>query len=464
MKTITIVAAALALLANPLSTRAKDNGGIDSEMMTRLRDSYRPSASDKAIHNALNTADINTLAASADNRANFDNKFSHRVPSVGITDQKRSGRCWLFTGLNVLRAQAIKNNDDIKELKLSPVYNFFYDQLEKSNLFLQSIIDTAGEPVDSRRVQWLFSHALSDGGQFTGVTDIIGKYGVVPDYAMPETFSSNNTSTFSNLLGLKLKEWGLELRDMIAAGKKPADVNARKEEMLADTYRMLALNYGTPPTTFTYTQRDSKGAVVSQRQYTPLEFYRQVIGNDLENSYVMFMNDPTRPYHQMYEIDLYRHTYDGHNWKYLNLPMDELKAMAIESIKDSTMMYMSCDVGKFRNATNGSLDVDNYEYGELLGTTFGMDKRQRILTGASGSSHAMTLVAVDIDPETNKPLKWLVENSWGDGPNNGHLVITDRWLDEYLFRLVIDKRYIPANILEMTKGQVTMLPPWDPMY
>lgn len=444
-------------------TVAQAQGGIDPDMMTRLQESYQPTAADRAIHNALNTADINTLAASADNRANFDNEFTYRVPSVGITDQKRSGRCWLFSGLNVLRSQAIKNND-INKLKLSQAYNFFYDQLEKSNLFLQSIIDTAGDDINDRRVQWLFRNALSDGGQYTGVSDIITKYGVVPDYAMPETYSSNNTATFSRLLGLKLKEWGLELRDMIAGKAKPKEVAKRKEQMLAETYRLLALNYGTPPAKFTYTKRDYTGAIESTREYTPLEFYNELMGNDLHSDYIMIMNDPTRPYHKMYEIDLYRHTYDGQNWTYINLPMDEIKQMAIESIKDSTMMYMSCDVGKFHNRTNGTLDINNYDYDALLGTTFGMDKRQRILTGASGSSHAMTLVAVDIDPATGNPTKWLVENSWGDGPNNGHIVITDRWLDEYLFRLVVNKKYIPAKTLEITRETPILLPPWDPMY
>ena len=343
-------------IAVSLTAVAQAQGGIDSDMMNRLHESYQPTAADRAIHNALNTADINTLAASADNRANFDNEFTYRVPSVGITDQKRSGRCWLFTGLNVLRSQAIKNND-INKLKLSQAYNFFYDQLEKSNLFLQSIIDTAGDDINDRRVQWLFHNALGDGGQYTGVSDIITKYGVVPDYAMPETYSSNNTATFSRLLGWKLKEWGLELRDMIAGGAKPKTVAERKEQMLAETYRLLALNYGTPPAKFTYTKRDYTGAIESTREYTPLEFYNELMGNDLHSDYVMIMNDPTRPYHKMYEIDLYRHTYDGQNWTYINLPMDEIKQMAIESIKDSTMMYMSCDVGKFHNRSNGTLDV-----------------------------------------------------------------------------------------------------------
>lgn len=452
-----------AFLSLPL-TLFSQKGGIDPAMMQRLQQSYNPTAADRAVHNALNATDINTLAASADNRANFDNKFTYRVPSVGITNQLSSGRCWLFTGLNVLRSQAIRNNDDISALKLSQAYNFFFDQLEKSNLFLQSVIDTAGDDIDDRRVQWIFKNALSDGGQYTGISDNLSKYGVVPDYVMPETYISNHTSRFSQLLGWKLKEWGLELRGMIADGAKTKDVDRRKEQMLAETYRLLALAYGNPPAKFTYTKRDSNGAVEWSREFTPVEFYNEFMGNDLRGDYVMFMNDPTRPYHKLYEIDLYRHSYDGQNWTYLNLPMDEIKAMAIASIKDSTMMYMSCDVNKFMNRDNGSLDLGNYDYDALFGTTFGMDKKQRIMTGASGSTHAMTLVAVDIDPATGKPVKWLVENSWGDGPNNGHLVITDRWLDEYLFRLVVNKKYIPAETLELTKMQPILLPPWDPMF
>lgn len=439
-------------------------GAIDADMLQRLRDSYKPTAADKAIHNALNTTDIRVLAASADNRANFDNQFTYRVPSRGITDQKSSGRCWLFTGLNVLRAQAMMNNDDINNLKLSQVYNFFFDQLEKSNLFLQLIIDTADKDADSREVQWIFKNALSDGGQFTGISDNLSKYGVVPDYAMPETYISEHTSTFSNLLGLKLKEWGLELRDMVARKASAKEIADRKEQMLAETYRLLSLAYGTPPEKFTYTQRDASGAITSQQEFTPQEFYNKYLGNDLKSDYVMFMNDPTRPYYQLYQIDQYRHAYDGKDWTYINLPMEELKEMAIASIKDSTMMYMSCDVGKFRNTANNSLDLNNYDYDSLLGTTFGMDKRERILTGSSASSHAMTLAAVDIDPATGKPTKWLVENSWGDGPNGGHLVITDPWLDEYLFRLVVDKKYIKPEILKIASQKPVMLPPWDPMF
>ena len=175
------------------------------------------------------------------------------------------------------------------------------------------------------------------------------------------------------------------------------------------------------------------------------------------------MNDPTRPYWKLYEIDYDRHNYDGQNWTYVNLPIETIKEMAIASIKDSTMMYFSCDVGKFLDRERGVLDPENYDYASLLGIDFGMDKADRIRTYGSASSHAMTLVAVDLD-KNDKPVKWMVENSWGKGPNDGHLIMTDRWFDEYMFRLVVNKKYAPKKVLDVLKQKPTLLPAWDPMF
>jgi bleomycin hydrolase len=433
-----------------MGVSAQNAGGIDDATLSRLAQSYKPTAAERALHNALNTADINTLAASADARNSLDDEFAYRVPSKGITNQERSGRCWLFTGLNVLRAQAIREHK-LSDLKLSQAYNFFYDQLEKSNMFLQLVIDNAKKPMDDRKVDWIFHNPIGDGGQFTGVSDIITKYGVVPATVMPETYTSNHTSTFSKLLGWKLKEWGLELRELAAKDTKKAQ--SRKSEMLNDVYRMLAMNFGVPPTQFTY-----KG-----KEYTPITFYKELFGNDLKNNYVMFMNDPTRPFYKLYEIDLDRHTYDGANWKYINVPIEEIKKMAIESIKDSTAMYFSCDVNKFINRDNGTLNLDNYDYASIMGVDFNMTKAQRIATGASGSTHAMTLVGVDLDSDGN-PTKWLIENSWGKAANEGHLIATDKWMDEYLFRLVVERRFVPQNLLDILSQKATVLPCWDPMY
>ena len=326
------------------------------------------------------------------------------------------------------------------------------------------IIDTRNLPMDDRKVEWLFRHTINDGGQFTGVSDLITKYGIVPSNVMPETWAANHTSGMSRLLDLKLKEFGLELREMTGPKKElPAMLEARKVEMLAFVYRFLVLNLGEPPAEFTWTMYDAEGKPVSTKTYTPKSFYDEYVGVDLKNNYVMLMNDPTREFYKVYEIEYDRHQYDGKNWLYINLPIEEIEAIAIASIKDGTMMYFSCDVGKFLDRQNGVLDVDYYDYGSLMGTTFGMDKRERILTGASGSSHAMTLMAVDLD-EYGQAKKWKVENSWGMTGHEGHLVMTDEWFEEYMFRLVAEKKYVPENILKLLDTKPTMLPPWDPMF
>lgn len=437
-------------------------GGIDNAMMERLRASYKNTPADRAISNALRSTDIDVLATDADNKNLFDDNFSHKVKSKGITNQKSSGRCWLFTGLNVLRAQIMKEHG-IPELELSQNYNFFYDQLEKSNLFLQSIIDTSKLPMDDKQVEWLFKHPIGDGGQYTGISDNFSKYGIVPKGAMVETHSSSSTSKLRQHITRKLREDGLKLRKMAADKASAKAVKAEKEAMLCDIYRMLALTLGVPPTEFSYTLKDKSGNVVSKKTYTPQQFYKEFAGNNLKDDYIMLMNDPTREYYKLYEIDLDRHIYDGENWKFINLPMDDIKEMAIASIKGDDMMYFSCDVKKFLDRDNGTLDTANFDYDSLFGVSFGMDKADRIRTFDSGSTHAMTLMAVDIDAN-GKPTKWMVENSWGKGANGGHLIMTDRWFDEYMFRLVVNKKYAPAKVLDILKQKPVMLPSWDPMF
>lgn len=441
---------------------APKNGGIDESMMNRLRASFKNEASDKAIRNALNGNDIDVLATSAENKNLYDDNFSHRVKSKGITDQKSSGRCWLFTGLNVLRSQ-IMDEHNIPQLELSQNYNFFYDQLEKANLFLQAVIDTSNLPYDDKKVEWLFHNPLSDGGQYTGLADNLTKYGIVPKSAMVETYSSSNTTKMARMIKRKLREGGLKLRRMQESGASAANLAQEKESVLKDVYRILSLTLGVPPTEFTWTRKDKDGKVVSTKTYTPQQFYEEFAGNDLKNGYVMLMNDPTREYYKLYEIDYDRHTYDGQNWTYINLPVEEIKKMAIESIKGDEMMYFSCDVGKFLDRDRGLLDPENYDYESLFGVNFGMDKSDRIRSFDSASSHAMTLVAVDLD-ENGNPTKWMVENSWGPGANDGHLIMTDKWFDEYMFRLVVNKKYVPADILKILKQTPELLPAWDPMF
>lgn len=457
MKRITTIVAALLLAASlPISLSAQ--GGISADMLKEISKAYEGNANDKAIRNALNTTSINVLAENAENMAMIDTHFSDEVRTKGITDQKSSGRCWLFSGLNVLRAKMI-DKYDLGDFTFSQNYVFFYDQLEKANLFLQGVIDTKDLPFEDRKVDWLFQNPIGDGGQFTGVSNLITKYGLVPADAMPETLCSNNTSAMSTQIKTLLRQDGLKLR---AAGKK-ADLTAMKTDMLKEVYRILCLCLGVPPTEFQWARYDSKGNFVSEKTYTPLSFYKEFVNEDLENNYVMVMNDPTREYFKVYEIDYDRHVYDGENWVYVNLPVEKIKEMAIASIKGNTAMYFSCDVNKFLNSKKGVADLNNYDYDSLLGVEFTMNKTERVMTHASGSSHAMTLKAVDI--KNGKPVKWMVENSWGASSGyKGNIIMTDEWFDEYMFRLVAEEKYVPADVLNMLKQEPELLPAWDPMF
>ena len=446
------------------SLQAQDGkGGISPGMLEQIKQSYQGTASDKALRNAIGSNDIRKLALNQENLTGMDTHFSIKVNSKGITDQKSSGRCWLFTGLNVMRAKALAKYD-LPSFEFSEIYPFFWDQLEKSNLFLQGILDTSKSPMSDKTVEWLFQHPLSDGGTFTGVADIVSKYGLVPKEAMPETNSSDNTSRMANLISLKLKEYGLQLREMAANGAKAATLEKEKTTMLGTIYRMLVLNLGVPPTEFDYVRKDAKGNPVETEHHTPMSFLEKYGDKQLLTNYVMLMNDPSREYYKCYEIDYDRHRYDGKNWTYVNLPIEDIKEMAIASLKDSTMMYFSCDVGKCLNSERGLLDVRNYDYESLMGTTFGMNKKQRIQTFSSGSSHAMTLMAVDLNKD-GKPVKWMVENSWGASAGyQGHLIMTDEWFNEYMFRLVVETKYVPAKVMELFKQKPLRLPAWDPMF
>ena len=465
MKKLFLSAALVALTSLSLSAQKPAgvaDGGISPELLDKISAAYEDNAYDKAISNALAGASIATLAINADNAAMIDTHFSDRVRTKGITDQKSSGRCWLFTGLNVLRAKMI-DKYGLPGMEFSQSYLFFYDQLEKANLFLQGVIDTRELPFEDRKVDWLFSNPLSDGGQFTGVSNLVSKYGVVPAEAMPETYQANNTSQMANLLKLKLREDGLELRKAYEKGSNKNALQKMKVAQLSEIYRMLALCLGEPVKEFEWTRCDKENNIVSRKTYTPKSFYDEFIGEDLENNYVMIMNDPCREYGKVYEIDYDRHVYDGHNWLYINLPVERIKEMAIASIKDNVAMYFSCDVGKFLNRSKGVLDIANFDYESLMGVKFGMDKKERVQTHASGSSHAMTLIAVDI--VNGEPVKWMVENSWGPASGyKGCLIMTDEWFNEYMFRLVVEKKYVPEDILKMLEQTPEQLPAWDPMF
>lgn len=459
-----ILFATLIMLTSMTGAQTKD-GGISAEMLREMRTPQTESPAQKAIVNAMANNSIDNLAKSAVNAKAIDTQFSIETPNQSIANQQQSGRCWMFSGFNVLRADFARRTDSLK-VDFSHAYLFFYDQLEKANLFLQGVIDHADKPIDHERVRFFFKSPLNDGGTFCGVADLADKYGLVPKELMPETVASDNTSRMSQLVKSKLREYGLQLRQMVADGKSAKDIQREKTMMLKTVWRMLALTIGEPPTQFDYAFKNSKGKTVTEsKTYTPQSFYKEVVGKPLKDGYIMVMNDPRRPFYKTYEVDYSRHTYDGTNWKYLNLPMEDIEKMAIATLKDGKKLYSSYDVAKMLDRQRGYADIENFDYGSLFGTTFGMDKAQRIATFDSGSTHAMTLTAVDLD-KNGKAIKWKVENSWGAAwaEQAGYLIMSDRWFREYMFRLVVDKRYAPTEILKMSEQKALLVMPEDPLF
>ncbi len=437
---------------------------IEQNQLQQYRQAFSSDQQATMRQNAIiKEAQIRNLALNHKLDNEIDHFFKYKVDVKGITNQKSSGRCWMFTSYNVLRPTLMKKYN-IGSFDFSHNYLYFYDMLEKSNLFLENIINTAPNDINDREVVTYFSSPVDDGGVWNLFYNVASKYGFVPKAVMAETAHSENTGQLRAILNERLRKGGYELREMAANGKNAQELQAAKVDIMGDVYKILAYTLGEPPTTFTWRYKDNNGAIQSVTT-TPMQFYKDNVPADYSpDQYIMIMNDPTRPYYQVYDIANYRNTLEGVNWRYLNLPNDEIKKSAIASIKNNEAMYASCDVGKQLNRDKGILDPDMYDYASLFGIDFSMDKKARILTRQSGSAHAMALVAVDTD-ENENPLKWEFENSWGaTNGNNGYLTFTDNWFDEYMFRVVIRKEYLSKKALKALDSKPIQLPVWDYMF
>jgi bleomycin hydrolase len=436
---------------------------ISKSEMDKIRSGFKKDAYTKAMQNALSSNDITKLAWNRENVGTTDQLFTYRVDVSGITDQKSSGRCWMFSSLNLFRPMAMKQFN-VSEFEFSESYLYFYDLLEKANLFLNNMESSAVLPIDDQKVKWYLRSPVDDGGQWINFVNLVKKYGLVPKDAMGETNSSENTSLLTKFINTKLREDALEIRELKQAKADQKKIAARKVEMLSEIYRMLALNLGEPPTEFEWRYKNKDKKIADSKAYTPQSFMAEVFGDTKLDDYVMIMNDPSRPFWKHYEVENYRNTAEGNNWHYVNLPNEVIKEFCITSIKNNEALYASCDVGKQLRREVGILDVDNFDYESVYGVKFGMNKAQRIQTGESGSSHGMALIAVDVDTQ-GKPVKWQFENSWGPtAGEKGYLTFTDAWFNEYMFRFVVNKKYLTDKILELYGQKAEMLPPWDPMF
>lgn len=446
------------LVAVILQAQNLSKGELD-----QIQSSFKKDIYTKAMQNALSSTEITQLAWNRENVGTTDQFFTYRVDVSGITDQKKSGRCWMFSSLNLFRPLVMKQFN-LTEFEFSENYLYFWDLMEKSNLFLNNMAHSAQLSIDDQKVKWYLRSPVDDGGQWINFVNLAKKYGMIPKEAMEETNSSENTAWMIKLINTKLREDALELRGMVAAKADQKLMAARKIQMLSEVYRMLALNLGEPPAEFQWRYKNKDKIISETKSYSPVGFMAEIFGDIKLDDYLMIMNDPSRPFWKHYEVENYRNTQEGENWHYVNLPNDVIKEFCIASIKNNEVLYASCDVAKQLRREVGVLDVDNFDFESVYGVKFGMNKAQRIQTGESGSSHGMALIAVDLDNQL-QPVKWQFENSWGTtAGEKGYLTFTDAWFNEYMFRFVVNKKYLSEKVLEIYKQKPEMLPPWDPMF
>lgn len=392
---------------------------------------------------------------------NLKHIFSLDVKSHKVTNQERSGRCWMFATCNIMRYEVIKNLD-VENMELSQTYPLFFDKLEKSNFFLENIISTVNEKVTSRTVSFLLTSPVQDGGQYDMFVSLVNKYGVCPKELMPETYSSRNTAELDKYLTTKLRQFASIIRKKSSQGANVESLRQLKNKMMTTIYQILALTLGVPPKVFSYEYVDKNKNYHIIKDITPLEFYKKYVGIDLSNK-ISIINAPTKdkPFNNTYTVKFLGNVVKGHPIKYLNLPINKIKELVIKQLKNDEAVWFGADVSQFGNREKGILSKDNFMLEEIFDTSFQMTKEERIDYGESKMNHAMVITGVNL--VNNKPNRWKIENSWGEKTGKeGFYVMDDSWFDDFVYQVVIDKKYLTEELLLDYEKEPIELDPWDP--
>ena len=419
----------------------------------------------KLSRNAATHNEITDLAMDWDEFRKIDHTFSEQISGeMKITNQKSSGRCWGYAGLNLFRIY-LGRKHGLRNFEFSQTYFMFWDKLEKSNYFLNSIIDTAQKSWNSRLIMHLLDNPIQDGGQWDMWVNLINKYGVVPKSEMPETYQSGKSIRMNRMITRKLREFAKELREAINGKKSVEEIFKLKNTMLSIIYKMLVVHLGQPPESFTWQVRDKKNNFHRYDNLTPETFFKDHVGLDL-NNFVCLIDCPMsdKEYNRVYTVEFLGNVIEGNAIRYLNVEIEVLKRATIESIKNNDPVWFGCDVSKYLHRTHGVMDTQLFDFELFYGTSFSLDKASRLEYGESKMTHAMLFTGVDLDSNGN-PKKWRVENSWGErNGEKGYYIMSDDWFEQYLYEVVIDKKYLDSSIVEMFESQnAKLLPPWDPM-
>lgn len=432
---------------------------LTPDEIANFQKDYYQNARNKVAEMATVTNGVQNASFNTEKLRNLTRTFSIEIPTDAVTNQKQSGRCWLFAALNVLRHEFAKQNK-AKNFMLSQGYLFFWDRIERANIFFNHILETADKPVDDRTVHYYLQAPDTDGGQWHMAVSLIKKYGVVPDYAYGESFTANNTAAFNRALNMKLREDGLILRKLAKDGKDD-EIKEKRAEFLSEVYRMAVIAFGEPTQKFDLEFKDDDGKYHFDGDLTPKDFFNNYFTDDLDD-YVVLFNAPDHEFDKLYALPFEDNVEGGTPVEFLNTEIDNLKDAAIKQLEAGETLWFGCDVGKQSDRQKGIMTDNLYQTDTLFDIKTKLDKKQRLITGASGSTHAMTLVGVDV--VNGKPRQWKVENSWGNKVGkNGYFVMTDDWFDQYLFKVVVKKKYLPKKLVELAEGKATPVACWDSM-
>ncbi|GGE31056.1 aminopeptidase C [Streptococcus himalayensis] len=389
--------------------------------------------------------------------------FSIDLTKDKVSNQKASGRCWMFAALNTFRHKMIAGFQ-LEDFELSQAHTFFWDKYEKSNWFLEQILATADQALTSRKVKFLLDVPQQDGGQWDMVVSLFEKYGVVPKSVYPESISSSNSRELNAVLNKLLRQDAQILRDLVTAGQTQEDIQTKKEELLQEIFNFLAMSLGLPPRTFDFAYRDKDDHYHSETGLTPQEFYKKYVDIQLDD-YVSIINAPTagKPYGKSYTVEMLGNVVGSRPVRYLNVEMDRLKSLAIAQMQAGETVWFGSDVGQSSNRKTGVMANGMYDFASSMKIDLHQDKASRLDYGESLMTHAMVLTGVDLD-ENGQSIKWKIENSWGDKVGDkGYFVASDSWMDEYTYQIVVRKEFLTEAELAAYNAEPIVLAPWDPM-